>query len=130
MIILLAAGCMGAQMNTTSKQPETTRITAPPVAERREHVHGEHGVEREDPYYWMRDKEDSDVISHLEAENRYTEEVTAHLAPLRKQLFDEILGRIQEDDLSVPVNKGGWWYYRRTEEGKPYSIHCRKKGSM
>jgi len=101
-----------------------------PTAEFREHVHTEHGVERPDPYYWMRNREDEAVIRYVEAENAYTEAHTQHLADFRKTLYDEMLGRIQETDLSAPVRRGNYWYYTRTEEGQSYPIYCRKLGSV
>ena len=73
-----------------------------------------------------RTKDDPDTIAYLKAENAYTEAVTAHLAPLREQIFTEIKARTQESDLSVPVRKGGWWHYSRTVEGKQYAVHCRR----
>src|SRR5690606_2160619 len=79
----------------------------------------------EDPYEWLRAKDDAEVIAHLEAENAYTVEKTAHLEPLRERIFQEIKGRVQETDLSVPTRRGEWWYYSRTEEGAQYGIHCR-----
>ena len=101
-----------------------------PIAETRPHTHQEHGVERHDPYYWMRDREDPAVIDYLERENSYTEERTGHLEAFRKTLFDEMLGRIQETDLSVPVQHGPYWYYSRTVEGQSYPIYCRKQGDL
>jgi oligopeptidase B len=89
-----------------------------------------HGDTRIDNYFWLRDRSDPDVIAYLEAENRYTEEVMASSKPLREKLYQEILGRIQETDLSVPVQRGDYFYYTRTEEGKAYSIYCRKRGSL
>ncbi|MCB9665415.1 MAG: S9 family peptidase [Alphaproteobacteria bacterium] len=103
---------------------------SPPDAPQRAHVHTEHGVTRDDPYHWMRDREDPAVIAYLEAENAYTKEVTAPLEPLRKQLFDELLGRIQEDDETVPSLHAGFWSYSRTVAGKPYRIYCRREGSL
>ncbi|MCS5715018.1 S9 family peptidase [Herbiconiux sp. CPCC 205716] len=84
-----------------------------------------HGDTVSDPYEWLRDKEDPEVVAYLEAENAYTEEATAHLAGLRQEIFDEIKGRTQETDLSVPVRDGGYWYYTRTAEGSQYGVHCR-----
>ncbi|WP_454119357.1 S9 family peptidase [Microbacterium lacticum] len=84
-----------------------------------------HGDDVVDGYEWLRDKEDAGVIAHLEAENAYTDARTAHLAPLRQRIFDEIKGRTLETDLSVPTRQGDWWYYGRTVEGKQYGIHCR-----
>ncbi len=105
-------------------------LPSPPVAEKRDHVHTEHGVNRPDPYYWMKDRDDPSLRAYLQAENAYTQAQTAHLAELRQRLFQEMLGHIQEADLSVPVRKGDWWYYTRTEEGRAYPIHCRRRGSM
>lgn len=88
-----------------------------------ERVH--HGDRFVDEYEWLRDKEDPEVIAHLEAENAYTEARTAHLAPLREKIFDEIKSRTQETDLSVPARLGEYWYYSRSYEGKQYGVHCR-----
>lgn len=74
----------------------------------------------------MRDSEDPAVVAHLEAENAYTDAVTAPLADLRDSLFAEFKTRVKETDLSVPVEKDGWSYYSRTEEGLPYGVHCRR----
>jgi oligopeptidase B len=98
----------------------------PPVAERRPHTATHHGVTLEDPWHWLRDREDPSVRAYLEAENAYTEAVLAPLTPLVDRLFAEIKGRIQETDASVPVLDGGWLYYHRTLEGQQYPIHCRR----
>lgn len=103
---------------------ETTLPTAP-VAQRVDHVRTHHGERVEDPYEWLREKSNPEVISHLEAENTYTEAVTEPLEPLRQQIFAEIKGRTKETDLSVPVRDGGWWYYGRTIEGEQYPIRAR-----
>ncbi len=78
-----------------------------------------------DNYEWLRDKESEEVIAHLRAENAYQEAQTAHQEPLREAMFQEIKGRTQETDLSVPSRKDGWWYYSRSVEGMEYSIQCR-----
>nr|CAA9317102.1 MAG: Protease II [uncultured Nocardioidaceae bacterium] len=101
-----------------------TELT-PPIAARVPHERAHHGDTFVDEYEWLRAKEDPEVISYLEAENAYTEQQTAHLAPLRQSIFDEIKSRTQETDLSVPSRKGQWWYYGRTIEGKQYGLHCR-----
>lgn len=84
-----------------------------------------HGDVFLDPYEWLRDKSDPDVIAYLEAENDYAERMTAHLEPLRQRIFDEIKTRTKETDLSVPIRRDGWWYYTRTFEGKQYGVQCR-----
>jgi oligopeptidase B len=85
---------------------------------------------RVDNYFWLRDRSDPGVVPYLEAENRYTEEVMEPTKSLRDSLYHEILGRIQETDVSVPVKRDEYFYYTRTEEGKAYSIQCRKRGGV
>ena len=70
----------------------------------------------------MRDTDDPALLAHLEAENAYAEARTAHLAPLRTAIFEEIRSRVKETDLSVPVASGPWWYYARTVEGRQYAV--------
>jgi oligopeptidase B len=89
-----------------------------------------HGDTRIDDYFWLRERSDPGVIPYLEAENRYTEEMMAPTKPLQEGLYHEILGRIQETDVSVPVKRDDYFYYTRTEEGKAYSIHCRRRGGL
>ncbi|HSK24216.1 MAG TPA: S9 family peptidase [Egicoccus sp.] len=103
-----------------------SELSAPPVAERRPHTHQRHGDTVEDPWYWLRERDDPAVRAHLEAENAWTEAHLAPLQPLIDTLFDEIKSRVQETDASVPTLDGGWLYYRRTLEGQQYSIHCRR----
>jgi oligopeptidase B len=81
-----------------------------------------------DDYAWLRDKENPEVTAHLEAENAYAEAVTAPLAALREELYQEMLSHVKQTDVSVPYRDGAWWYYVRTEEGLQYSIYCRKRG--
>lgn len=102
-----------------------SHLPSPPVADRIEHLREHHGESVNDPYEWLRDKDDPKVIAHLEAENAYTESRTAHLGELQEAVFTEIKSRTQQTDLSVPVRHGGWWYYSRTVEGKQYPIHAR-----
>jgi oligopeptidase B len=104
----------------------------PPIAKQVPYQHREHGVVREDPYFWMRsdDRSDPEVLAHLRAENDYAEAVMEPLAGFREALFEEIVARIPKDDESVPYRLDGYWYYRRVEEGKEYPIYCRKEGSL
>jgi oligopeptidase B len=97
-----------------------------PAAPRRAHVVSAHGDDREDPWFWLREREDPAVLDYLRAENAYTDAVLAPLDPLRAALFEEMKARIKETDMSVPARRGPWWYYTRTEEGKDYAIHCRR----
>lgn len=97
----------------------------PPVAKRVDFRREHHGDVFIDPYEWLRDKANPDVVSYLEAENDYVDRMTAHLKPLEQQIFDEIKSRTKETDLSVPTRQGDWWYYARTYEGKQYRVQCR-----
>ena len=101
----------------------------PPVAKIVPHSMTVHGDTRIDNYFWLRDRKDPDTIAYLEAENAYTKEKLQHTEALQATLYAEMLGRIQQTDLSVPVKRDEYFYYTRTEEGKQYAIHCRKKGA-
>ena len=101
-------------------------LPVPPVAERRPARLETHGDVRTDDWFWLRDKDDPAVIAHLRAENSYTEAATEGTRELRERLFEEMVARIEETDLSVPVRKGPWLYYSRTVEGSSYAIHCRR----
>ena len=103
---------------------------SPPVAKTVSKQVTVHGDTRVDNYAWLREKDNAEVTQYLEAENQYTEQVMAPLKPLQETLYKEILGRIQETDLSVPVKRDDYFYYTRTEEGKAYAIYCRKHGSL
>jgi len=108
-----------------------TQITplSPPVARKDHKETVLHGVTLTDDYAWLRDKENPEVTAYLEAENAYAEAMTADLAPLRDQLYSEMLSHIKQTDETVPFRDGNWWYYSRTEEGKQYPIFCRKHGT-
>jgi oligopeptidase B len=103
-----------------------TSPSSPPQAPRRPHVLSLHGDERVDDWYWLRERDDPEVIAYLEAENAYTDAVTARTGALQEQLYKEIRARIQETDESAPVPHGGYWYLHRTVEGLQYPIHVRR----
>lgn len=96
-----------------------------PHAAKRPSPRTHHGDTVDDPYAWLRDGDDPEVLEFLKANNAYTKELTGHLDGLRDTIFGEIKSRTKETDLTVPSRKGEWWYYTRTEEGKQYGIHCR-----
>ncbi|MBV8235999.1 MAG: S9 family peptidase, partial [Acidimicrobiia bacterium] len=102
-------------------------MQGPPEAPRRPTELTAHGDTRVDDWYWLRHRDDPEVIAYLEAENTWTELATAHSAALEDKLFEEIKGRIQETDVSAPVRYGGWWYYTRSYEGSQYGVHCRRR---
>lgn len=101
-------------------------MPTPPAAKQVPQFRTQHGDEVVDEYAWLADKDDPDTLAYLRAENDYAEQATAHLAGLRKVLFDEIKSRTQETDLSVPSRHRSYWYYARTESGKQYGISCRR----
>lgn len=125
MFSLLFAGC-GREV----EEEGTEMAMAPPTAKVVPHEMTEHDNVRTDNYFWLRERDNPEVIAYLEAENEYTEVVMAHTEELREKLFEEIKGRIKQTDLSVPYRLGDYYYYSRTEEGKEYPIYARKPGSL
>jgi oligopeptidase B len=101
-------------------------LPKPPCAERKMHVHREHGVERDDPYCWLREREDPAVAAYLKAENSYTKAAMADSEDLQKTLFAEIKGRIKQDDDSYPVRWKNYLYHSRYEKGSEYPLYCRR----
>jgi oligopeptidase B len=99
----------------------------PPQAAKHPHVSVWHAQQVDDPFFWLRDRGNPEVIKYLEAENAYTEAMTFDLQPFVDVLYREMLGHIKQTDLSVPVRRGGYYYYARMQEGKQYPIRCRKK---
>ena len=89
-----------------------------------------HGHTRIDNYYWLNQRDNPEVIAYLEAENNYKEAVMAHTENFQEKLFDEIVGRIKQSDMSVPYKDQGYYQYTRYEEGGEYPVYCRKKGSL
>lgn len=97
----------------------------PPAAARRPHSIVQHGHERVDDWFWLRDRDDPEVIAYLEAENAYTDSVLAPTEGLQEELFEGIRSKVAETDAGAPVHHGGWWYFSRTAEGLQYPIACR-----
>ena len=103
---------------------------APPVAKTVPKKLEMHGHVRTDDYYWLNDRENPEVIAYLEAENVYTEAMTAHTAELQETLYREIRGRIKQTDESAPYKRDDYYYYSRTEDGREYPIYCRKRETL
>jgi oligopeptidase B len=103
-------------------------VTSPnvPGAERRQSETTHFGDTRLDEYAWLRDKDDPGVLEYLTAENEFAEASLAGTEALRRTLYDEIVARIEETDVTAPVRWGQWWYYARTFEGRSYPVHCRR----
>ncbi|WP_286174723.1 S9 family peptidase [Cytophaga sp. FL35] len=104
--------------------------TTVPVAKKIPHQLEKHGDIRVDPYYWMNERENPEVVSYLNSENDYYNTLTAHTKKFQEDLFTEMRARIKEDDESVPYKKNGYWYITRYEKGKEYPIYSRKKESL
>ncbi len=98
-----------------------------PLADREPIEHVVHGDRRMDHYAWMKNKKDPRARAYLEAENAYADAEMKDTEPFQEKLYQEMLGRIQQTDLSVPYRLRRYDYYTRTEEGKQYPIYCRKK---
>ena len=126
----LAAPFLLAALMTLPTPPATAAVPPPPDAARRPHeVKAPFGATRTDDYYWLRDDERQDeaMLAYLQAENAYTDAVMAPLGALQERLYGEIVGRIKQDDSSVPFRDKGWWYYSRFEQGKDYPVHARRR---
>ncbi|WP_310487909.1 S9 family peptidase [Chamaesiphon sp. VAR_69_metabat_338] len=102
----------------------------PPHAAKLAHQIEIHGDAIVDDYFWLRDRDNPQVMEYLKAENDYTEQVLQPHAELRESLFQELKAQVKEDDLSVPVKKDDYYYYSRVAAGKQYAIHCRKRGDL
>ncbi|MCH2199605.1 MAG: S9 family peptidase [Flavobacteriales bacterium] len=138
--LIFAAGC-----GDPAPPADDTKASKPmpeaPVAKMQPEEMTIHGDTRVDNYFWMRlsddqkkadtpDAQTQDVLDYLNAENAYKDTVLKDTEGLQQKLFDEIVGRIKQDDQSVPVKVDGYWYYTRYEEGQEYPYHCRKKESL
>ena len=107
-------------------------LPPPPDAAQKPHqVKAPHGAVRSDEYYWLRDdkREDKAMLAYLNAENAYVDQVMAPLKPLQETLYGEIVGRIKQDDDSVPYRERGWWYFSRFQAGKDYPVYLRAKAA-
>ena len=122
----LAALCIAALPTSSANSQEPQ----PPIAKVVPVTDTLFGDVRVDNYFWLRDKENPEVIAYLEAENAYTAAKMAHTEALQQKLYEEMLGRIKETDLDVPEKIDNYYYYTRSEEGKQYKIYCRKDGSL
>jgi len=108
----------------------TTPSLTPPMAAVRPHRFDEHGNVRIDQYYWLKERSNPEVIKYLEAENAYTKAVMAHTEALQDRLYEELKGRVLQNDQSVPFREGNYFYYTRLVEGKNYPIYARKRGAL
>ena len=129
-LALLILASLGLTSEFVRPAADNTSLPAPPVAKKEPKVTDINGHKLVDNYHWLRDKKNPEVKAYLEAENAYTDAVMKPTEPLQKKLYGELLSRVKETDVEVPYRDGEYFYYTRTEAGKQYGIHCRKKGSM
>ena len=124
--------CLLATLLMTSTTFAADLPPPPDVAKKPHVVKAPHGAERNDEYYWLRDdtRKNPEMLAYLNAENAYTDAYMAPLKPLQEKLYEEIVGRIKQDDSSVPYRERGYWYYTRFETGKDYPVYARRKGAM
>jgi oligopeptidase B len=127
---LVFASLMLASAYPLAADDASSSLPLPPVAKKAPKTTEINGRTMVDNYYWLREKKNPEVKAYLEAENAYTDAVMKPTEGLQKKLYDEMLSRIKETDIEVPYKEGDYFYYSRTEAGKQYQIHCRKKGGM
>ena len=110
------------------KTAGTGDVLSPPIAPRRPHQVPSPNGSRKDDYYWLRDdtRRSKDVLAYLNAEESYAESVLARTQALQDELYAELVGRIKQDDASVPILRRGWWYYTRYDTGLEYPIYARR----
>ncbi len=102
----------------------------PPIAEKVAKEFHEFEGTRVDNYYWLKERENPKVVEYLKAENDYLKAVMKPTEELQEKLYQELVGRIKQTDMSVPYRDNGHYYYSRYEEGKEYPVYCRKKGNL
>ncbi len=127
-VITLIAACNTSKKETTMLNQSD--FSAPPIAEIIPDTFVNFGQTRVDNYYWLKDKNNPEVIEYIKAENAYTDTVMASTKSLQETIYNEIVGRIKEDDESYPSFRDGYFYYSRSEKGKQYRTYLRRKGSM
>ena len=125
-LTLLFLGTMITGMKMT---PPIAKLS-PPIANKIPKDVTIHGDTRIDNYFWLRERDTQPVLDYLNAENDFTFAKMEHTQKLQEKLYQEMRGRIKEDDSTVPYKFGNYQYYTRTEEGQQYDIYCRKQGSM
>jgi oligopeptidase B len=120
----------GCETQKMQEQQQEKYAIKPPKAAKIPYITNIHGISIIDNFFWLRDRNNPDVIKYLEDENGYADSIMADTKAMQEKIFSEMKGRINEDDESVPVKRDDYYYYYKTEEGKQYMIYCRKKGSL
>jgi oligopeptidase B len=128
--LLFTGALMSSTFGAAAAASLDPAAATPPIAAKVAHPSEVNGYRRADDYFWLRQKSDPAVTSHLQAENAYTAAVMKPTEGLQQRLYDEMLSHIKQSDLQVPYKYGNYYYYSRTEEGKQYPIYARKRGSL
>jgi oligopeptidase B len=126
---LIAASITVLHIVGTSVSAVSAQDLTPPVATIKPKIDTLHGEIRTDNYFWIREKSNPDVIAYLNAENTYTAAKMKHTEALQQKLYDEMLSRIKETDVSVPYRDNGYLYWTATEKGKSYPIYMRRRAA-
>ena len=129
----LALACVASLVlsGPACKPPsERSASLAPPVAKKIPHALTAHGETRIDVYYWLNERDNPEVLAYLKAEDDYRRQVLKHTEPLQKTLYEEMVGRLKQDDSSAPYLLNGYYYYLRYEQGQEYALYARKKGNL
>jgi len=133
-VLLILTNCKPSSDGATNESSPLMKMTekniAAPVATKKPKELVLFGDTRNDPYYWLNDRENPEVISYLNAENSYLDTMMSHAKVFRQKLYDEMVGRIKQTDMSVPYKDNGYFYITRYEEGQEYPIHSRRNQSM
>ncbi|MEM1413052.1 MAG: oligopeptidase B, partial [Pseudomonadota bacterium] len=129
---LTAGLTLALTLASTHGHTESAMTAKEPRAEKRPHEMTLHGITRVDEYHWLRDddRNDPEMLAYLEQENAWFKQEIAHTEKLQETLYEEMTGRLDPDESSVPYEQDGYWYYSRYEPDKEYAIYARKKGSL
>jgi len=130
-LLLLSVSCvLSINSGAIAQKNGGAEAPKPPMAEKKTKTTNIHGETLVDDFFWLREKTNPAVMSHLQAEDAYAQAAMKHTEALQEKLYKEMLSHIKQTDTNVPYRAGNYFYYSRTEEGKQYPIFCRKKGSL
>ncbi|MBD0833582.1 S9 family peptidase [Aestuariibaculum sp. TT11] len=129
-IFLIISVIFATSCKKQAKMTEGKVLITPPKATIKPKQLVKHGDVRVDNYYWLNERENPEVLAYLNAENEYTKAIMAHTEEFQQELFEEMKGRIKEDDTTVPYKLNGYWYITRYEKGKDYPVYARKKDTL
>lgn len=131
LLLILTLSFYFTSCSDTMKNQTAFPDVKPPAAGKKPfEIVAAHGKKRMDNYYWMKEREDTAVINYLTAENNYLDTMLAHTKAFQEKLFNEMKGRIKEDDSSVPYKLDDYYYYSRVVQGGEYPVYCRKKNLL